>query len=108
MSSEIEGFPNALVEAISLGVPAISSDCVSGPREILNETNDYGTIIPKGTFFKAKYGVLYPVGDVDALAEAILFMINNKNERKEFAESGKKRAEDFHIEKIARKYMDLL
>jgi len=89
-------------------VPAISSDCVSGPREILNETDDYGTIMPKGTFFKAKHGILYPVGDVDALAEAILFMINNENERKKFVESGKKRAEDFHIEKIARKYMDLL
>lgn len=108
LASETEGFPNALVEAMSLCVPAISSDCVSGPREILNETDDYGIIMPKGTFFKAKHGILYPVGDVDALAEAILFMINNENERKRFAESGKKRAEDFSLEKIVEQYMETI
>lgn len=56
LSSAWEGSPNALTEALALGIPAVATDCPSGPREILQG---------------GRYGPLVAVGDVAALAEAL-------------------------------------
>lgn len=57
LSSRWEGFPSALVEAMVLNVPVVSTDCHSGPREILDD---------------GRLGRLVPVGDIDAMSSALL------------------------------------
>ena len=85
LSSYFEGFGNVLVEALALGVPVVSTDCPSGPSEILAG---------------GEYGQLVPVGDSAALALAIKETLAEKSD----SERLKKRAEDFSDDKMVGEY----
>lgn len=89
LSSDYEGFGNVIVEAMGLGVPVIATDCPYGPREILAD---------------GEYGVLVPTGDERALAEAILSLLHDPDTRRRLGEKAKRRAEEFSVEKIVRRY----
>lgn len=85
LSSNWEGFGNVLVEAMAAGTPVVSTRCDSGPAEILAN---------------GLYGRLSPVGDVDALSEAIKATLEGPPD----AESLRRRAEDFDREHIIDQY----
>lgn len=63
LSSRWEGFGNVLVEAMALGTPVVSTDCPSGPLEILDG---------------GKHGKLVPVGDPNLMAKAILETLEDR------------------------------
>lgn len=88
LSSDYEGFGNVIVEAMEQGTPIVSTDCPSGPREILED---------------GKYGTLTPVGDVEALADAMLNSLISMHDK----DASKKRAQDFTIAKAANSYLSL-
>lgn len=89
LSSTSEGFGNVLIEAMAEGVPVVSTDAPHGPREILVD---------------GRFGTLVPVGQVQALAQAMEQTLDNPPA----AELLRGRAADFDIALIADRYEALL
>jgi len=92
LSSAWEGLPNVLIEAMACDVPVVSTDCLSGPAEILEN---------------GKFGELVQVGDAVSLSQAIVKGI----EKKKCAEYCRKlveRSGDFSTKSIVKKYLEVL
>ncbi|GAA67323.1 MULTISPECIES: glycosyltransferase [unclassified Pseudoalteromonas] len=66
LASETEGFPNCLVESLALGVPIITTNCKTGPAEILRVS--YEDDVLRRPYPNCS---IYPVGDIDSLVNAI-------------------------------------
>lgn len=90
LSSVAEGLPTVLIENMYCGTPIVSTNCPTGPDEILDG---------------GRYGDLVPVRDVDALADA---MIKNLREPKVSSDTLKARAMEFTVEIAAQKYLRLI
>lgn len=86
MTSRFEGFPNSLVEALAHGLPAVSFDCDTGPRDIIRQGVD---------------GLLVPEGNVEALVEALDRLMSDSELRQAFAKRAVEARERFGIERIA-------
>jgi len=96
-ASTNEGFPNAMVEAMALGLPVIATDCQSGPAEILAGVSRLGC--REVTF--ADHGILVPEHDVEALSAAIRAIVGDPAKSTDYARRAKLRAQDFAIAPVA-------
>ena len=103
LSSDSEGYPNALVEGMAAGRPVISTNCESGPSQILADAPPH-TI--SGLTY-AEHGVLTPVDNVDAMAEAIRAFADPAK-REEYAAKAVKRAASFNAAAIKDRYWNVL
>lgn len=88
LSSAWEGLPNVIVEAMTLGTPIVSTNCQSGPAEILDN---------------GKYGWLVPVGDSKAMAEAILSVLSGN-----FKSVAPGWLNQFTPETVSKQYLEVL
>jgi glycosyltransferase involved in cell wall biosynthesis len=89
LTSRFEGLPNALLEAMALGIPIVSTACEYGPIELLSGGDA---------------GVLVPVGDADAVANAIDALLDAPDRRAALGARGRERAADFDRHRVARDY----
>jgi glycosyltransferase involved in cell wall biosynthesis len=86
LTSLFEGFPNSLAEALAHGLPAVSFDCDTGPRDIIRHGVD---------------GLLVPPGDADTLRTALDRLMGDEPLRKQYAERAIEARERFSMERIA-------
>ena len=94
LSSDYEGLPNALMEAMSLGLPCISTDCpCGGSRELIEQGIN---------------GILTPVGDIEALADAMLKLIQDQDEAQKLASEASKIKNKLQPEVIAQKWLEFI
>lgn len=89
LSSRHEGFGNVIVEALECGVPVVSTDCPTGPREILQD---------------GRYGRLVPMDDPAAFAAAMAHALQESHD----VAALQARASDFLVESISTQYLELL
>lgn len=92
LSSKFEGFGVVLIEAMSLGKVIVSTNCPTGPEEILDRGNA---------------GTLVPVGNAEMMAEAIYKSLNDKEYIASIKENTKKQVEKFEIKRTMIKYYNL-
>ena len=85
-----EGMPNALLEAMALGLPCIATDCpCGGPASVIRSGEN---------------GLLVPVGDEDALSRAMAALLSDGELRQTLAENAKQTAEGFRPEAVFRQW----
>lgn len=89
MSSRWEGLGGVLIEAMALGTPVVSTDCPSGPSEIMEDGH---------------WGPLVPIGDHESLATAILWVLDNPIDKNKLT----RRAEFFSVDRAVEAYIKLI
>ena len=101
LTSYYEGFPNAMVEAMSMGLPVIATDCKTGPREILEDR--YGILIPNMEP-EPDFDPLHITEEERDLAGQIIGLLEDQDRMQHYREMALKRAGDYtaesYIEKI--------
>lgn len=90
LSSDYEGMPNALMEAMALGLPVIATDCGGGGARALIENGVDGWIVP--------------CGDAKELAEAMDACLSNPEKAKYIGEQAKAKGQTFAVENIVAKW----
>lgn len=92
LTSDYEGFPNVLIEAMACGLPVVSTNSKTGPKEIVKDGFD---------------GYVVPRGDAKALAESIMKLISNDNLTDEFSKNAIGESKRYSVEYIAKQYVEL-
>lgn len=93
MSSRFEGLPLVLIEAMSVGLPIVSFDCETGPRDIVSD---------------GVTGVLVPIFDVERLGNELAKLMNNPELLKKYSENAIRESYKFDVDNIIEQWEKLL
>ena len=93
LSSKYEGLPTVLLEALACGLPIISTNCNTGPKEILEN---------------GRYGFLVNVMDSEDLADKMIFLAKNDDRMKKYSKLSLIRSEFFAIEKFINEWINII
>jgi len=94
LSSDYEGLPRVLIEALVVGCPVVATNCPSGPYEIL-KGGECG-------------GLITPMGEPEKIAEGIARILKNPELAQKLHETGLQRAKDFSAEGVVQQYQNLI
>jgi len=92
LSSRFEGFPMVLLETLAFGLPVVSFDCDTGPAEVLENTGS----------------ILVPQSNVSLLAESLVNLMNNNEQRQIISARSKEKAEVYQPESILKQWINLI
>ncbi|WP_116772111.1 glycosyltransferase family 4 protein [Maribacter litoralis] len=92
-TSEHEGFPNALLEALYFGVPSISTNCPHGPSDMITDGEN---------------GYLVPVGDVETLAMKMQVLMEQPELREKFSQAALASTKKYEMAPIAEQWMQVI
>lgn len=92
MSSNYEGFPMVMIEAMACGLPVVSFDFKCGPKDIIDD---------------GKNGIIVHDGDIEGLANAMMKLMDNQTLRKTMSENAKKVVDTYSEENVMKQWLDL-
>lgn len=93
LTSDYEGFPNVLIEALACGLPAVTTDCKTGPKEIIENGVD-GWVVGRG--------------NAEAIAMRIEQLLNDPIELDKLSRNARKKAQFYRTDFVAKQYIQLL
>lgn len=94
LTSDYEGIPNSLIEAMSLGVPVVATDCTPGGAALLINNKNNGILVPRGSAHE--------------VAKAMTYLLDNPSQAEKYGENARKVIEKYSEEKIIKMWDDYI